>query len=151
MSIINGIPVELSEIVKEANLIVEVQCIEPFTEDVAIKSEDPKVPAPPFKKKGFVFHVKNVLKNPDKIAVPQNIRVPEEGWRRSLSQHKEQYAGGPSKSYGVREYETEVNSMKNADILFLHHFQGMFELEARDSFESMEAREKILMLIEAKR
>jgi hypothetical protein len=150
MSIIKGIPVELSDIVKEANLIVEVACIGPFTEDIAISSKDPKVPAPPFKKNGFVFRVKKVLKNPDKIDVPKTIRVPEERWRRSLSQHKEQYADGPSKSYGVREYETEVDSMKNASILFLRHFQGTFELEARDSFESVEALEKIMMLIEAK-
>lgn len=108
------------------------------------------MPAPPFKKKGFVFRVKKVVKNPDKIDVPQTMRVPVEGWRRSLSQHKEQYAGGPRKSYGVRKYETEVSSMKNADILFLHHFQGTFELEARDSFESAEALEKIMILIEAK-
>jgi hypothetical protein len=150
MSIIKGVPVELSDIVKEANLIVEVECMEPFTEEVAIRSEDPKVPAPPFKKNGFVFRVKKVLKNPDKIDVPQTIRVPQEGWRRSLNHHKAQYAGGPHYSYGVREYETEVDSMKNADILFLHHFQGTFELEARDSFESVEALEKITMLIAAK-
>jgi hypothetical protein len=143
--------VELSEIVKEANLIVEVECIEPFTEDVAVRSEDPKVPAPPFKKKGFVFRVNKVLKNPDKINVPQTIRVPKEEWRRSLAKHKEQYAGGVGKSYDVREYETEVSSMKNADILFLHHFQGMYELEAKNSFESVEALEKITMLMEAKR
>jgi hypothetical protein len=150
MSIIKSTPVELSEITKEANLIVEVACIEPFTEDVAIRSEDPKVPVPSFKKKGFVFCVKKILKNPDKINVPETIRVPKEDWRRFLSQHKERYAGGASKSYSVREYETEVDSMKNADILFLHHFQGSFELEARGSFESLEALEKIMMLIEAK-
>lgn len=34
MSIIKGIPVELSDIVREANLIVEVECIESFIEDV---------------------------------------------------------------------------------------------------------------------
>jgi hypothetical protein len=150
MSIIKRIPVGLSDIVKEANLIVEVAYIEPFIEEVAIKSENPNVPAPPFQKKGLVFRVKKVLKNPNNIDVPQTIRVPHEEWRRFLSQHKERYAGGPSKSYGVREYETEVDSFKNADILFLHHFQGTFELEARDSFESMRALDKIMMLIEAK-
>jgi hypothetical protein len=150
MSIIKSIPVELSDIVKEANLIVEVECLEPFTEEVAIKSADPKVPAPPFKKKGFVFRIKGVLKNTENIKVPQTIRVPREEWRRFLSQHKERYADGPSKSYGVKEYETEVDSMKNADILFLHHFQDMFELEVRGAFESSAALEKITMLIAAK-
>jgi hypothetical protein len=40
--------------------------------------------------------------------------------------------------------------MKNADILFLHHFQGTFELEAKGAFESAAALEKITMLIAAK-
>jgi hypothetical protein len=150
MSIIRSIPVELSEVVKEANLIVEVKCLEPFMEEVTIKSADPKKPAPPFKKKGFVFSVKNVLKNTENVKIPQTIRVPREEWRRFLSQHKEKYADGPSKSYGVKEYETEVNSMEHADILFLNHFQGMFELEVRGAFESSEALEKITMLIAAK-
>ncbi len=149
MSIIKNIPVGLSDIVKEANLILEVKCLEPFTEEVAIKSVDPKVTAQPFKKKGFVFSVKSVLKNTARIEVPPTIRVPREDWRRSLSQHKEKYADGLSKSYGVKQYETEVGSIKNADILFLHHFQGIFELEGKGSFESAQAREKIAILIAA--
>ena len=40
--------------------------------------------------------------------------------------------------------------MKDADILFLHHFQGTFELEVKDSFESLGALEKITILISAK-
>jgi hypothetical protein len=151
MSKIESTPLELSEIVKEANLIVEVECMESFTEDVAIRSEDPKAPAPSFKKKGFVFRLKKVLKNPDKIDVPQTIRVPQEDWRRSLSKHQERYAGGVSKSFSIREYETEVASMKKASILFIHHFQDTFELEAKNSFESVEALEKVMMLIEVKR
>lgn len=149
MSIIENTYVGLADIVNEANLILAVEFVEAFTEDVVIKSVDPKLPPPPFKKKGFVFTVKAVLKNTAKITVPQTIRVPKEEWRRSLSQHKEKYANGPSKSYEVKQYETEVDSMKNADILFLHHFQGTFELEVKGSFESVEAHEKITILIEA--
>ena len=150
MSIIKYLPVELSDVVKEADLILEVKCLEPFTEDVVIKSIDPSKPPPPFVKKGFVFAVKSVLKNTAKIDVPKTLQVPQEGWRRLLSQHKERYADGPSKSYEVKKYETEVKSLQHANILFLHHFQGTFELEVKDSFESLEALEKITILILAK-
>ncbi len=151
MSIIKNIPVSLSDIVTEAELILEVKCIGPFTEEVAVKSIDPNVPGPPFLKKGFIFTVKSILKNTAKIEVPKTIHVPKEDWRRALSQHKEAYTDGPSKSYGVKTYEeTEVSSMKNADIIFLHHFQGTYELEVKDSFESAGNREKITMLIENK-
>ena len=149
MSIIKNRVVELSDIVTEANLILEVKCIEPFTEDVAIKNSDPKTPAPPFKKKGFVFSVKAVLKNTARITVPETIRVPKEEWRRSLSQHKAKYADGVRKSFEVKQYETEVTSMKDANILFLHYFQDTFELEVKDAFESIDALEKITILVEA--
>ncbi len=150
MSIIKSIAVELSELVKECNLILMVEYLEPFVEEVAVKSNDPSISPPLFKKQGCVFTIKTILKNVDKIEMPKTIRVPNENWRRSLSQHKEQHAGGPSKSYTVIEYKTEVSSMKNADILFLHHFQGGFELEAKNSFESLEELEKIEMLLKAK-
>jgi hypothetical protein len=150
MSIISSTPLELSEIVEESNLILEVKCTAPYTEEVAIKSDDPKATVPPYIKKGFVFSVISTLKNTAGIVVPQTIKVPREEWRRFLSQHKERYANGPSKSYGVKEYLTDVPSMEKADILFLHHFQGIYELTARDSFESVAAREKIDMLIAAR-
>lgn len=150
MSIIKNIEVELSDLVKDSNLILEVEYVEPFVEEVIIKSIDSKVSPPPFKKQGVVFTVTNVLKNVDKINLPKTIRIPKEGWRRSLSQHKELYAGGHSKSYGVKQYKSEVKSMRNATILFLHHFLGSFELETKNSFESVEALDKIMMLIKAK-
>jgi hypothetical protein len=150
MGIMKSKPVELSELVKECNLILMVEYLEPFVEEVAIKSNDPNMSPPPFKKEGCVFTVKTIVKNADKIELPKTIRVPKEEWRRSLSQHKEQHAGGPNKSFTVNEYKTEVSSMKKADILFLHHFQGGFELETKNSFESLEELEKITMLLKTK-
>lgn len=144
MSRIEFIPVELSEVVKEANLIVEVECLKPFAEKIVVKGIDNHAP---FVKEGFEFKVKNVLKNTGKIVVPKTISVPNENWRRSLSEYKNMYGDGPSKSYGVKEYETEVSSFKKAEILFLHQFQGTFELEVRGAFESSEAMEKVTMLI----
>lgn len=149
MSSIKNVPVSLSDIVEEADLILEVRCLESFTEEVAIRSPDSGEAVPSFKKKGFIFSVKGILKNKAKIDVPETIRVPKEEWRRSLGQHKEKYSNGPSKSYEVKQYKTGVASMKDADILFLHHFQGSFELETKDSFESAEAHEKISILIAA--
>lgn len=149
MSIIKYKPVELSELVNECSLILIVEYLEPFVEEVAIKSNDARASPPPFQKKGCVFTVKTILKNSDKIELPKTIQVPVENWRRSLSQHKELHVGGPSKSFGVNEYKTEVPSMKKADILFLHHFQGGFELEAKNSFESLKELEKIEMLVKA--
>lgn len=89
-----------------------------------------------------------VLKNTARIEVPNKIQVPNENWRRSLSQHKEQYAGGPSKSYSVPAYATDVPSPQKASILFLQHFQGMFDLAAKDAFEIAAAEEKITMLLQ---
>jgi hypothetical protein len=93
--------------------------------------------------------VVGVLKNTARIIVPEEIHVPNENWRRSFSQHKEAHAGGKSKSYNVPTYPTEVTSIQKANILFLHHFQGMYELTARDSFENVDSEEKIKMLLEA--
>jgi hypothetical protein len=149
MSIMRDIPTELNDLITEANLIVEVKGLEAFSEDVAIKNSDALKTIPPFKKTGFSFQVKSVLKNTAGIVVPDIIRVPAENWRRSLSQHKERYADGPSKSYNIKKYDTEVSSVKKADILFLHHFQGTFELVVKDSYESKEALEKVTMLIAA--
>jgi hypothetical protein len=149
MSTIKKTPIELSTIVEEANLILSVAYLEPFTEEIIVKSVNADVPVPHFEKKGCIFRVKAILKNSQQINVPETIRVPNEDWRRSLNRHKEKYADGSSKSYDVKEYETEVKSIKKADILFLHHFQGTFELEVKDSFESNKALDKITILISA--
>ena len=103
MSIVKNIEVELSDLVKDCILILEVEYKELYVEEVAIKSTDPKASPPPFKKQGVIFTVTNVLKNTDKIELPQTIRVPKEDWRRSLGQHKALYAGGSSKAYGVKQ------------------------------------------------
>lgn len=152
MSIIRSTEISLSELVKESNLILQVKFIELFKEIVPIvdRSRDQTdKPIPPFTKKGCVFQVLSVIKNTARITVPEKIVVPNENWRRSLSQHKETHAGGKSKSYNIPTYVTEVTAIQKADILFLHHFQGMYELTARDSFENMGAEEKIKMLLEA--
>jgi hypothetical protein len=143
------IELELSHVVKDSNIIVLVTYVEPFTEEVVVKTSDPTQFVPVFKKEGIIFNVKSVLKNTDKIEIPKTIRVPKSDWRRSLNIHKEKYAGGISKSYNLMQYKSEVKSMKHADILFLHHFQQTFELLAKNSFESQEALEKVTMLIAA--
>ncbi len=150
MSIIKYIEIELADLVKDCNLILEVTYVEPFAEEVSIKNVDPNVQLPYFKKEGCVFSVTNVLKNADKIDLPKTIQVPNEEWRRSLSQHKARHAGTPNKSYSVKQYKSHVKSMRKSSILFLHHFQGTFELESKNSFESVDALDKITMLIKAK-
>jgi len=151
MSIIQSSEISLSELVKESNLIVKVKFVELFKESLPVfdrsKDQNDK-PIPPFIKKGCIFQVLGVLKNTARIEVPEKIQVPNENWRRSQSQHKETYAGGPSKSYNVPTYTTEVSPLKKAAILFLHHFQGMFDLAAKNAFEDLAAEEKITMLLE---
>jgi hypothetical protein len=149
MSIMRNIPTDLNDLVTEANLIVEVKGLDAFSEDITIKNSDATRTIPPFKKTGFSFQVKSVLKNSGGIVVPDIIRVSAENWRRSLSKHKERYADGPSKSYDIKTYDTAVTSVKHADILFLHHFMSTFELVVKDSYESKEAFEKVTMLIAA--
>lgn len=154
VSIIRSKEITLSELVEESNLILKVKFSELYKEDlvVADKSSEPSDKSIPiFVKQGCVFKVLGVLKNTARIEVPEKIRVPNENWRRSLSQHKEKYAGGPSKSYNVPTYVTDVASIKKASIVFLHHFQEMFDLAARDSFENDNAEEKIVMLMESSR
>jgi hypothetical protein len=151
VSIIKSIEISLSELVKESNLILQVKFIESFKESVSItdrsEQKTEKV-IPPFIKRGAVFHVLGVLKNTARVIVPEKIQVPNENWHRSLNQHKEAHAGGKSKSYNVPTYNTEVPSLQKAAILFLHHFQGMYDLAAKDSFEDKGAEEKIRMLLE---
>jgi hypothetical protein len=151
MSIIKHSPINLSEVVKESNLIVQVKCLKPFTEEVQTNQKNATSTFPPFIKKGFVFSVQKILKNTTgNNAIPELIKVPDENWRRFMSQHLEHHANGPSRSYHVREYETEVSSIKHATILFLNYFQNMFDLTAKDSFESVASLEKIEMLMAAK-
>jgi hypothetical protein len=151
MSIIRYTEIGLSEMVKESNLILKVKFLEPFKESLTVvdklKDQTDKS-IPPFIKQGCLFQVIGVLKNTARIDVPEKIQVPLENWRRSQSQHKEMHAGGPSKSYNVPAYTTEVSSLKKASILFLHHFQGMFDLTAKNAFESAAAEEKIKILLE---
>ncbi len=151
MGIIKSSEVSLSELVEDANLIVKVKFLKPFEESLPVvdRSNEQKDKAlPPFIKKGCVFNVTEILKNTARIEVPAKILVPNENWRRSMSKHKEQHAGGIGKSFNVATYKTEVSSLRKADILFLQHFQGMFDLAARDAFESVEAADKIKMLLE---
>lgn len=147
MSRITTISIELSEIVEESNLIVQVECIAPFNEEITVKGIDPN---PPFIKSGFDFSVKKVLKNTGKINVPPVIRVPNENWRRRLAEYKHSYGDGVSKSYEIKEYKTDVRTIKKASVLFLHHFQDTFELEVKDAFESLDSIEKITILIDSK-
>ncbi|NOT76791.1 MAG: hypothetical protein HOP08_17840 [Cyclobacteriaceae bacterium] len=148
MSIIRDRELSLSELIEESNLVVEVGFIKKYTEEVAVTRMDSFETFPPFIKKGNIFKVKGVLKNTAKITVPEEIKVPEENWRRSLSQHKEAVMNGPSKSYTVPEYKTEVKSISKAGILFLHHFQDMFDLTAKNAFEDLNSKEKITMIIQ---
>lgn len=152
MSKIPSRELSLSEVIEESNLVVEVDFIERFEEEVMVVNRDSKNTSPetvpPFLKKGYVFKIRNILKNSGDIKVPEKINVPEEDWRRGLSKHKEQYMKSPAKSYTVTKYNSEVKTITKAFILFLHHFQGMYELTAKNAFESKAAREKIGMLIE---
>jgi hypothetical protein len=81
--------------------------------------------------------------------VPNEIRVPDENWRRFLGQHKTQHLDAPSKSYIVPEYVSSVKSAAKASILFLNHFQDMYEFTARNGFENKSELEKVRMLIAA--
>lgn len=151
MSIIRSLEVSLSDVIGLANLIVEVEFVEHYREEVPIvrrtKEESPSEPIPPFIKKGCVFRVKGILKNEGKSKVPETIPVPDENWHRFYSQHKERYAGGVSKSFTVQEYNTEVKAIEKASILFLHYFQDTYELVARRAFEDGAAKEKISMIL----
>jgi hypothetical protein len=133
MSLINYDPQSLTDIIEESNLILEGIFVGEFKEEILVKSAD-STAVPPFIKKGIVFQVNTVLKNDTRIQIPVSIQVPEEGWRRSLSQHKAKN-GADDKLYTVKEYETEAPSFKAATILFLHYFQGIFELSTKGSYE----------------
>jgi hypothetical protein len=150
MSRITYSPVGLSEIVKDSNLIVEVQFVDSFSEEIPVENKESDAPIPPFIRVGTIFNVLAVLKNTTESEIPKTIRVPNENWRRHRAEHKEQYANGPSKSYHIKKYTTEVPSLKEADLLFLHYFQGTYELITKDAYESRAAREKVDILLAAK-
>ena len=144
MSIIKHLEVTLNTLISESNLIVEVSYIEPFEEEVPIPDHSS---AKPFLKQGLVFQVKNILKNTEGYTVGSVIRVPYANWRRSFSQHKEFHANGPSKSFTVKNYNTSVPSMKDAEILFLHAFSTTYHLTAEQAFEWATMKKEIEDLI----
>jgi len=145
----------ISEIIEESTLIVEVELVGPFEEEVPMVNRDIKNDStksiPPFLKKGHIFKIKTVLKNSGDAKLPEVINVPNEDWRRLLNKHKEKYMAGPSKLYMVPEYKSDVKSITKATVLFLNHFQGMFDLTAANSFENRGALEKINMLLHPKK
>ena len=151
MSIINYRELSLTEIIEESNLVVEVKFVEKYREEMSIANKDgsDKQLSPSFIKKGNVFKIIHVLKNKGNFKVGDQIKVPEENWRRSLSQHKEAHINGPSKSFTVLDYASEIKSISKASVLFLHYFQDMYELTARNSFEGNAAMEKVKILIES--
>lgn len=144
MSIIRHTEVTLNTLISESNLIMEVLYLEPFKEEVPIPDHPA---AKPFLKEGLVFQVKTILKNTENLTVDAFIRVPHENWRRSFSQHKEFHANGPSKSYGVKIYNTSVPSMKDAEILFLQAFHSTYDLVAEHAFEWADKKKQIEDLI----
>jgi hypothetical protein len=150
MSIARSLELGLSQLVDESNLVLEVKFLEYFKEELPVHNKDPKnpgKPVPSFIKKGCVFQTSTVFKDNTGIkSIPDQIQVPDEDWRRLFSEHKEKYLKIPERSYTIKEYHSEVPSLDKASILFLSHFQGMFELTAQGAFESAEAREKIEML-----
>jgi hypothetical protein len=147
MSIIRYTEIDLTQLIEESNIIVNVQFIENFSESLSINAIAGERNVPDFVKKGCVFKVISILKNPDKLKIPETIQVAEEKWRRSFNQHKETYAGGRSKLYEVKRYESDVSTLKKAEILFLYHFQGMYELTAKDSFVSQAVADKLSILL----
>lgn len=149
MSRITYREMSLSEVIEDSNLVVEVKFLEPYQEDVSIAPKN--IPGtetfPPFIKRGNIFNVKTVLKNDTKIKIPDTINVPDENWRRLLSQHKEKHLNAPSKSFTVPEYIPTVKSSSKASVLFLNYFQDMYEFTARNSWEGKAELEKVEMLI----
>ena len=147
MSIIRDKQLSLETMVSESNLIVEVRCLDVFEEEIPVPSDDASNPIKPFIKKGLVFEVRNTLKNTSDHTIDQVIQVPHESWRRSFSQHKVRYANGPSKSFTVISYAADVPSFEEADILFLHAFQGTYQLVAKNAFERLVKKEHIAELL----
>ncbi|MBC7487186.1 MAG: hypothetical protein H7282_10590 [Cytophagaceae bacterium] len=144
MSIIRHTEITLNTLVSESSLIVEVSYVEPFEEEVPIPDHSS---AKPFLKQGLVFQIKNILKNTEGLPVGPFIHVPHANWKHAFSQHKEFHANGPSKSYTVKNYNTSVPSMKDAEILFLHAFHTTYDLAAEQAFEWATMKKQIDDLI----
>ncbi len=150
MSNTRSLEISLSEMVEQSNLVLKVRFREVFEEHVPVVDKSLGQTGreiQPFVKRGCVFEVSGVLKNTARIEVPGEIRVPDENWRRLLGQYREKHANGPVKSYTVPVYNTDVPSIKKASIIFLVHFQGMFDLTAKDAFENLDAEEKVVILV----
>jgi hypothetical protein len=147
MSIIRSNNLTLEEIIASSNLVVEVEAVEPYEEHIPI-APDSETPLPDFIKRGIVFRVKRILKNTSGDSIPTMIKVPNENWKRSLSQHKEQNANGPSKSFTYKKYASSVSIMSDAKILFLNHHRDDFSLTAHNAFESLDALKIIEEIIQ---
>lgn len=150
MSQIQYREMSLSEVIEDSNLVVEVKFVKSYTEEVNIghkNATDRSETFPPFIRKGNSFQVKAILKNDTRIKIPATINVPDENWRRFLSQHKEKYLNAPSKSFIVPEYVSTLKSASKAAVLFLNYFQDMYEFTARNSWEGKGELEKVGMLI----
>jgi hypothetical protein len=151
MSVIQSQKISLTEVIEDSNIIIEVGWIKSYSEEITISLKGSTIASkafPPFIKKGNVFLVRNILKNTSGVKLPESINVPDENWRRSLGQHKEKYLKGTGKSYTVKEYPTNVKRISGAALLFLHHFQDMYELTARDSFDDKTVIEKVVIIMQ---
>lgn len=147
MSIIRNIELTLESVISSSNLIVEAKVVGPYEEYIPLVNDINGKRLPDFIKSGLIFQVTRILKNTSTDAIPDTIRVPNENWRRSFSQHKEQYLNGPSKSFTVSIYNSEVPSMNDANILFLNRQGEDFNLTAKKSYESLDSLEMIKRII----
>jgi hypothetical protein len=150
MSIVRSLEISLSSLVEESNLIVSVQCLKPFREELNMNNQSLKE-LPPFLKKGHEFKVIDVIKNKTGITIPEIIQVPDENWRRELANYRKKHFNDAERSFTVLEYNGEITNIKKASVLFLQHFQGMFELSAHNAFEQQAAVEKIELLLASRK
>jgi hypothetical protein len=146
MSIVRSLEISLSSLVEESNLIVSGQYLKSFKEEIPI-TNSASTPLPPFIKKGFSFKIAEILKNTTGIQIPGIIQVPDENWRRELAKHRKKYLDDADRSFTILQYNGELTDIKKASVLFLQHFQGMFELSANNAFEDEAGLEKTQMLL----
>ncbi len=149
MSIIRYTDLSLKELLGKSSLVLEVSWLHSYQEEVPIITPDKNLPdsIPPFIKRGNVFTVKRILKNEEKISVPETIQVPNENWRRFFSQHKAQYLDAPNKSFGVEQYQSSLASIEQAGILFLRNTNTTYELAAAKAFEDRNKIGEVIELI----